>query len=65
MLENIKNTLYPEIKNKTSFFIALAKEVDRSPLSLRQHWFANFWSIPEEFQAKVVDFMQKYIKNQD
>lgn len=63
-IDNIKN-LYAQLNHKTNFTIALANELDKSPQSLRVHWFGNFWSIPDEYQDTVISFLQNTIKNQN
>lgn len=65
LIDNIKN-LWPEISHKTSFIELVAEDLDKAPSTLRQHWFSNtgFWSVPEEYQARVVELMQNRIKNQ-
>lgn len=64
MIENIKE-LYAQIDYKTGFLIQLGESLQKSPLTLRNHWFGNFWSIPEEYHERVVTFMQNYIKQQN
>lgn len=62
-MDNIKD-LYSKLNHKTNFTILLAKELGKSPNSLRVHWFGNFWSIPEQYQDTVIRFLQNTIKNQ-
>lgn len=64
MIENIKS-LWQQIENKTKFMEMAAEDLGRSPLTLRQHWFAHFWSIPEEHQPRVVELLQNAIKEQN
>jgi hypothetical protein len=64
MIENIQE-LYSRIEHKTNFIKLAAKDLGRSPLTLRQHWFAHFWSIPEEYQPRVVELLQNTIKKQN
>lgn len=64
MIENIRTTLYPQIHVKNEFFMKLAKHLGKKPNTLKTHWFSGVWSIPDEHQAQVVDFMQNYIKSQ-
>jgi hypothetical protein len=56
--------LYQQVKRKTEFIGALASEIERSPNSLRNHWFGNFWSIPAKEQAATKKFLNKYLKKQ-
>lgn len=64
-IENIKR-LWLEIENKTDFILKASKFFNRKPNTLRTHWFcgAGFWSVPEDKEDKVIEFMQKYIKIQ-
>lgn len=62
-IDNIKN-LWQEINNKTNFIIAVAHDLDRSPNTLHNHWFARFWQVPEEKQDEVIKYMQTWIRNQ-
>lgn len=64
MLQNIKD-LYKEVKAKTEFIKAAADDLNKSPLTLRQHWFGNFWSIPEEHQPRVVELLQNTLLTQN
>lgn len=63
MIENIKN-LYTQVDKKTKFIEMVADDLEKSPLTLRNHWFSAFWSIPDEHQERVVELLQNTIKNQ-
>lgn len=63
MIEDIK-TQYSQVTRKTDFLIALAKELKRSPTTIRNHWFSAFWSIPEEQQPRTLELLKKTIKDQ-
>ena len=63
MIQNIKN-LWKEIDNKTAFIEMAAKDLNRSPNTLHNHWFARFWQVPEEHQSRVVELLQRTIKKQ-
>lgn len=63
MTDNIKN-LFEQIDEKSNFIKLVAKEVGNTPLSIRTHWFSNFWAIPEKHQERVVELLQNTIKNQ-
>ena len=65
MIENIQN-LFSELNNKTKFIKEAADDLNKSPNTLRHHWFSNsgFWSIPEEYQPRVVELLQNKIKEQ-
>lgn len=64
MIEKIKN-LYSQVKGKTEFIKAVATDLNKSPLTLRNHWFSAFWSIPEENQARVVELLEERIQEQN
>jgi hypothetical protein len=63
-IEQIKD-LYSQIKQKTKFIEAAAKAIGRSPNSLRNHWFSEFWSIPAEHQETVKLLLEETIKGQE
>lgn len=52
-------TLYGRLKDKKAFCVELSKEVETSPLSIYNHWFGSFWSIPEKHQALVLEMLTK------
>tara|TARA_R110002051_G_scaffold224048_1_gene287250 strand:+ start:6951 stop:7181 length:231 start_codon:yes stop_codon:yes gene_type:complete len=60
-------SLYGKIDNKTKFIKEVAKDVNRKPNTVRTHWFssANFYSIPEEFQDRVIQLAQNTIACQN
>lgn len=64
MKDNIKE-LWKMVDKKTEFIQAAAEDLDKSPLTLRQHWFGSFWSIPEEHQPRIVELLQNTIANQN
>lgn len=61
--EKIKKE-YGKVNGKVKCIQDLADKVGRSPLTLRNHWFAAFWSIPAEDQETVLDFLTNRVKNQ-
>ena len=63
LMDNIKE-LWSLINYKTGFIEMCAKELDRSPNTLHNHWFARFWQIPTDMQVPVIELMQKTINNQ-
>lgn len=63
MIQEIQN-LYAEVAHKTNFIKEVAAELGKSPSSLRNHWFGQFWSIPKEHQSKVKEILIKTIDNQ-
>ncbi len=66
-VDNIK-ALWGELKNdgsKTRFIEACADELNKSPNTLHNHWFARFWQIPEKHQGRIVELLQNTIKLQN
>ena len=63
LIDNIKN-LWDLIDYKTGFIELCAKELDRSPNTIHNHWFARFWQVPTDMQIPVIKLMQKTINNQ-
>jgi hypothetical protein len=62
-IEEIK-TLYSQIEKKVKFIQYVASKVNRSPKTLRNHWFAEFWSIPLEYQETVKLLLEETISEQ-
>lgn len=62
-IDQIKQ-MYKEVDGKVSFIELVASDVKRSPKTLRNHWFAEFWSIPEEHQPKVIELLKAKIASQ-
>lgn len=62
-IDNIK-ALYQQVNKKTEFIKVCAAYFGKSALSLRNHWFGNFWSIPEIYVDEVIKLLQNTIKNQ-
>jgi len=52
-MQEIKH-LYKMLKDKKAFCVELSKEVECTPLSLYNHWFGSFWTIPEKYQELVL-----------
>ena len=63
-IDEIKQ-LYSQINKKTKWIEDTAKDIGKSPLSLRHHWFAQFWKIPDEYQPRVIELLKTTIKNQE
>lgn len=60
--ESIKN-LWVQLKNdgsKWKFIATCANEFERSKKTIKQYWFSNYgdWSVPEEFQDRVIAMLQ-------
>jgi hypothetical protein len=62
-IEQIKN-LYSQIEKKVKFIEFVAEKVERSPKTLRNHWFAEFWSVPVEHQEQVIKLLKETISKQ-
>lgn len=60
LIDNIKE-LFEQLDKKFEFINTVAVDVNRKPLYLKQHWFREFWAIPEEYQARVVELLQNAI----
>ncbi|WP_272151849.1 hypothetical protein [Tenacibaculum aiptasiae] len=65
-VDNIK-VLWREIKYKTGFIGKAAKHFNKRPSTLKNHWFSNvgFWSVPENLQDDVIEYMKNYISLQN
>jgi len=65
-IEKIKK-LYAQIENKGKFIKLVASDCDRKPNTVKTHWFteASFWSVPDEFQDRVIVLAQNTIANQN
>lgn len=63
--EKIKNIkfLYNKLNHKGNFISMVAKDLGKSKKTLRQHWFSNTmdWSIPEVYQDRVIELLQRTI----
>ncbi len=57
--------MYGKIKNKTAFALAYAKVVDKSAMSLKNHWFSSFFSIPKEYQDQTVEYLKEYLRTKN
>ncbi len=64
LIDEIKD-LYSKVSKKTKFIILASVELEKSALTLRHHWFGQFWSIPEEHQSKVKELLELTIENQE
>lgn len=63
MIQEIQN-LYAEVDKKTEFIKDVANDLGKSPLTLRHHWFGQFWAIPEEHQPRVKQLLTLTIESQ-
>lgn len=59
-MKNIKK-LYEKINHKNRLIKMVAKDLGLSAAYVRNHWFSNFWIIPEKHQARVIELMQRAI----
>jgi len=64
MQENIKH-LFNQIENKFDFILLLSKEFKVKPNSIRNNWFAAYYSIPQKHESRVLEILQNTIKQQN
>lgn len=57
--------LWSKINYKTGFIKEAAVHFKKSPVTLHNHWFAKFFTVPKKEEDNVIKFMQKYIKLQN
>lgn len=62
--DNIQK-LYDQIEKKTKFIKEVAADLNKSPLTLRHHWFGNFWAIPADHEDRVIELLQAKIRQQN
>lgn len=64
-IDNIKS-LYAQVNSKSKFLIATAEDLGKRAGTLKSHWFSDsgLWSVPEEHEDRVIELLQKTIKNQ-
>lgn len=67
--DNIKKlwNKLPSDGSKYKFRALCAKEFNRSKKTIKIHWFSNSgdWSVPEEFQDRVIQLLQITISLQN
>ncbi len=64
MIQQIKDR-YKQLDSKVGFIEEAAEIFERSPLTLRVHWFGNFWRVPQGFQLRVLALLEQKIKEQN
>ena len=64
MQENIKH-LFNQIENKFDFILLLSKEFKVKPNSIRNNWFAAYYSIPQKHESRVLEILQNTIRQQN
>ena len=64
MNQNIKQ-LFNQIDNKFDFILLLSKEFKVKPNSIRNNWFAAYYSIPQKHELRVLEILQNTIKQQN
>lgn len=62
LMDNIKE-LYPQINKKVDLFEAVADVFGLKNSTVKINWFHGM-SIPDSYQARVVEIMQNIISNQ-
>lgn len=60
-IENIKE-LYSQLKNKKEFMEIVSSDLDKKPNTLKNWWFSGFFSIPDEYQERVLELLKETIK---
>ena len=55
---------YKQLNAKQKFIELVAKELNKSALSLSRNWFSAYWSIPQSEQSKVIELLNETLKNQ-
>jgi len=53
MNQNIKQ-LFNQIDNKFDFILLLSKEFKVKPNSIRNNWFAAYYSIPQKHEQNLI-----------
>lgn len=56
--------LYTKVKNKKDFIIEASELFEKSPHTLQNHWFSNFYIVPKPYQARVLELLKETIENQ-
>tara|TARA_B100000780_G_C20855539_1_gene340058 strand:+ start:152 stop:379 length:228 start_codon:yes stop_codon:yes gene_type:complete len=64
MPQNIKD-LFKQVENKYDFILLLSKEFNVKPNSIRNNWFASYYSIPEKYEDRVIKLLQNKIRLQN
>ncbi len=62
-IDNIQ-TLYSQLNDTKKFIQLVADDLKKKPLSLQNNWFRNFWAIPTQYEYRVIQLLQRTIKNQ-
>ena len=65
-IEEIKS-LYHQVEHKTRFIASAAKEFEKSPQAMKNHWLCDsgFWSVPKKHQAKLIKLLKRQIQIQN
>lgn len=61
--DTIEN-LYHQLDNKSDFIKKVAKEFKKKPGTLQNHWFSGFFSIPEDYEDRVIEILNETIESQ-
>lgn len=61
MKDEIKK-LFHNLEDKTAFILHLSEILNKSPNTLRHHWFSNygFWAIPEKYVVEVYEELKQF-----
>lgn len=58
-------SLYQKINDKSQFIKDVAKDLDKKPGSLQNHWFSRFFSVPESHEDRVIEMLEDAIEKQN
>lgn len=56
--------LHTRIKDKTGFAIDLSAKFGVEPSTVRTHWFGPLLSVPKKHRERVIEELEKVIKQQ-
>tara|TARA_R100000789_G_C3020427_1_gene153394 strand:- start:1166 stop:1387 length:222 start_codon:yes stop_codon:yes gene_type:complete len=63
MLEKIKE-LWELVDDKKQFLIEASTILERTPNTMKTHWFAGFWSIPKTERPNVLRLLEEKVLEQ-
>lgn len=63
IIDEIK-LMFSSLKDKKGFIQVAANKLGRKPLYLKQHWFREYWAIPEEYTDRVKEMLTEAVEGQ-
>lgn len=63
-MERIKKQ-YEQVLHKASFIDVAAVHFDKSPGTLKNHWFSTRWAIPKSYQKDVLKLLKRWVNHQN